>query len=255
MLGEGQGVRAGPPLRFGDADAVLDLLRQIASRSGLGDLLAEGSRAASARLGGGSERWAMHVKGLELPGYEPRSLKTMALGLATCPRGACHNRSAAYEADLSGRVDRLTADAERGRLAAESEDFAAVLDSLILCKFVRGCFDDFYAEAATLLHYVTGWDVTGDELRRAGERITNLKKDFNLREGWRPEDDTLPPRLLEEALPTGPAAGVGLTRDELKMMIDAYYAARGWTADGRIPREKRQELGLTELVGPDDDGP
>jgi aldehyde:ferredoxin oxidoreductase len=194
----------------------------------------------------------MHVKGLELPGYEPRSLKTMALGLATSPRGACHNRSAAYEADLSGRVDRLTADAGRGRLAAESEDFAAVLDSLILCKFLRRCFDDFYAEAATLLRHVTGWEMTEAELRRVGERITNLKKAFNLREGWQPADDTLPPRLLDEPLPTGPTAGVVLTRDELATMIAAYYAARGWSPDGRIPEEKWRELGLTGLIGDQD---
>ena len=89
----------------------------------------------------------MHVKGLELPGYEPRSLKTMALGLAVSPRGACHNRSGAYEADFSGDVDRLQADPGRGAIVAASEDYAAVLDSLIVCKFLRKCFSDFYGEA------------------------------------------------------------------------------------------------------------
>jgi aldehyde:ferredoxin oxidoreductase len=239
----------GVPLRFGSAKGVREALTLIAGRAGIGALLAEGSRAAAARLGRGSAYWAMHVKGLELPGYEPRSLKTMALGLATSPRGACHNRSAAYEADLSGRVDRLTADAARGRLAAESEDFAAVLDSLILCKFLRRCFDDFYSEAATLLRHVTGWEMTDAELRRVGERITNLKKAFNLREGWQPADDTLPPRLLDEPLPTGPTAGVALTRDELATMTTAYYAARGWSPDGRIPEAQWRELGLTGLIG------
>jgi aldehyde:ferredoxin oxidoreductase len=239
----------GVPLRFGSAEGVREALTLIAGRAGIGALLAEGSRAAAARLGRGSAYWAMHVKGLELPGYEPRSLKTMALGLATSPRGACHNRSAAYEADLSGRVDRLTVDASRGRLAAESEDFAAVLDSLILCKFLRRCFDDFYPEAAALLRHVTGWEMTDAELRRVGERITNLKKAFNLREGWQPADDTLPPRLLDEPLPTGPTAGVALTRDELATMIDAYYAARGWSPDGRISESKWRDLDLTELIG------
>ena len=111
----------------------------------------------------------MHVKGLELPGYEPRSLKTMALGLAVSPRGACHNRSGAYEADFSGEVDRFRGDAGRGRSVAASEDFAAVLDSLIVCKFLRKCFTDFYAEAAEILAHVTGWDYTAAELR-AGRR-------------------------------------------------------------------------------------
>ena len=134
----------------------------------------------------------MHVKGLELPGYEPRSLKTMALGLAVSPRGACHNRSGAYEADFSGDVDRLRSDPGRGAIVAASEDFAAVLDSLIVCKFLRKCFSDFYREGAELLSKVTGWDCSSDELKRIGERIHNLKKLFNQREGWRAEDDWLP---------------------------------------------------------------
>jgi aldehyde:ferredoxin oxidoreductase len=185
---------------------------------------------------------------MELPGYEPRSLKTMALGLATSSRGACHNRSGAYEVDFSGKVDRLAADAARGAMAAESEDFAAVLDSLILCKFLRRCFDDFYAEAAGLLRTVTGWDVDAAELRRVGARITNLKKRFNEREGWTRADDTLPPRILTEPLPDGPAAGVGLTRADLDAMIAAYYEARGWTPDGRVTEATIRELGLRHWV-------
>ena len=121
----------GLDLSFGNAEALLTVLEQIGHRRGIGDLLAEGTRRAAQQVGGGSKDWAMHVKGLEMPGYEPRSLKTMALGLAVTPRGACHNRSSAYEADFSLRVDRLTVDEKRGRIAAESEDFAAVLDSLI----------------------------------------------------------------------------------------------------------------------------
>lgn len=242
-------LRGGLSFRFGDPEGVRHALGLIARREGIGDLLAEGSRRAAARLGHGSEKWAMQVKGLELPGYEPRCLKTMALGLATSPRGACHNRSAAYEADLSGRVDRLAADSARGGLAAQCEDFAAVLDSLVLCKFLRRCFDDFYAEAADLLRHVTGWEMTAEELRRLGERVTNLKKAFNLREGWRREEDTLPERLLKEPLPDGPAAGTRLTRAELETMIAAYYAARGWDADGRIPQSKWRDLGLDALLG------
>jgi len=235
-------------LRFGGGAALLSTIEKIARREGLGDLLAEGSRLAAAQLGGGSAEWAMQVKGLEMPGYEPRSLKTLALGLAVATRGACHNRSTAYQADVAELVDRLSADESRGRLVAEGEDQEALLDSLILCKFVRGCFADFYAEAAAMYNAVAGFDLTPEEFRRAGERITNLKKAFNIREGWRREDDTLPPRILTDALSDGAAQGAGLSRAELDLMIDGYYRARGWTPDGMIPEEKLQELGLGDLA-------
>ena len=238
----------GIDLRFGNVEAVLQALNAIGRRSGIGDLLAEGSRRAAQQLGDGSDAWAMHVKGLELPGYEPRGLKTMALGFAVTPRGACHNRSAAYEADFSGRVDRFKAEVERGRIAASSEDLAAVLDSLILCKFVRGCFDDFYAEAANLYERVTGWAMDGSELAQAGARINTLKKLFNVREGWTRADDTLPPRCLTEALADGPGAGERLTGEELDLMIAGYYAARGWETDGAVPHAVQHDLGLDALL-------
>ena len=231
-------------LRFGAAEAVLDAIPAIAERRGVGDLLAEGSRRAALALGRGSLDWAMQVKGLELPGYEPRSLKTMALGLAVSPRGACHNRSGAYEADFSGKVDRLDSAPPRGALVAASEDFAAALDSLIVCKFLRNCFQDFYAEAADLLAKVTGWDYSAAELRLAAERIHTLKRCFNEREGWRPEDDGLPPRVLTESLAAGVARGTRLTRDELREMLRDYYNAREWDEDGRVSEAKRKALGL-----------
>jgi len=186
----------------------------------------------------------MHVKGMELPGYEPRSLKTMALGLAVSLRGACHNRSGAYEADFSGQVDRFRADPGRGPLVAASEDFSAVLDSLVVCKFLRKCFTDFYAESAEVLSKVTGWSVTAAELQQVGERINTLKKLFNLRQGWQPPDDWLPSRLLSEPLPTGVGQGVELTATELRVMIAGYYKARGWDENGYVPREKQEALGL-----------
>jgi len=232
-------------LRFGEPNALLAAIPLIAQREGLGALLAEGSKRAAAEIGGESLDWAMHVKGLELPGYEPRSLKTMALGLAVSPRGACHNRSGAYEADFSGEVDRLRADSGRGALVVASEDFAAVLDSLIVCKFLRKCFTDFYSEGAELLSKVTGWDCSSAELKRIGERIHNLKKLFNMREGWRSEDDWLPERLLSETLPTGVAQGTGLTPNELREMLQGYYQARGWDEKGFVPHKKLKELGIS----------
>ncbi len=236
----------GLDMTFGNADALLPALRKMAMNEGsFGRLLAGGSRAGADSVGRGSHQWAMHVKGLEMPGYEPRSLKTMALALAVSTRGACHNRSSAYEADFSNRVDRLSADAERGRITADGEDFSAVLDSLIWCKFLRKAFDDFWAESADALNLVTGWDATPDELRLAGERINNLKKLFNIREGWTRSDDTLPARALTEELPDGVARGISLTRADLDMMIASYYSARGWDDEGRIPPETLSRLNLS----------
>jgi len=230
-------------LRFGSGDGVLAAIHAIAARQGVGELLADGSRRAALEVGSATDYWAMHVKGLELPGYDPRTLKTMALGLAVSPRGACHNRSGAYEADFSAAVDRFHGDAARGPLVAASEDFAAVLDSLIVCKFLRKCFTDFYPDAAELLSHVTGWSCTGSDLRRAGERIHTAKKLFNVREGWRPADDWLPDRLLCESSPTSAGTGA-LTPVELRDMIRGYYAARQWDENGFVPEWKQQELGI-----------
>ena len=239
----------GVSLRFGSGDTLLECARLIGERKGIGGLLAEGSLRASQIVGQGSDAWAMQVKGLEMPGYEPRSLKTMALGLAVSTRGACHNRSSAYEADFSAKVDRLAVDDQRGHIAAEGEDFSAVLDSLIWCKFLRKAFDDLYEESAEIYTHITGWDMSADDLRLAGERINNLKKQFNIREGWQRADDTLPPRVFQEALPTGVAAGVGLDKQDLDMMIQGYYRARGWRKDGTIPMGKLLELELDDVVG------
>ena len=237
-------------LKFGNGDALLGAIRAIAERRGAGDLMAEGSRRAAAAIGGGSGDWAMHVKGLELPGYEPRSLKTMALGLAVSPRGACHNRSGAYEADFSGEVDRLHGDSLRGAVVAASEDFSAVLDSLIVCKFLRKCFTDFYREAAEIVSAVTGWTCTASDLKTAGERIHTLKKLFNIREQWQPDDDWLPNRLLSEPLSSGVARGTTLSPIELREMIRGYYEARGWDERGFVPEGKLAELGLGTVRRP-----
>ncbi len=228
-----RGLIDAPWLRFGDADALLRALEEIGERRGLGELLAEGSRRAAERIGGGSAAFAPHVKGMEMPGYEPRTLQAMALGLAVNARGADHNRSGAYEADLSGDHDRLEGGEPHVAAAIETEDRAAVMDSLILCKFLRGVFTEPFAEWAALLSAVTGWDVDAAELRRTARRIVLAKRVFNIREGWQPEDDWLPERLLSEPLQLGSGRVATLTPQRLRGMIDAYYAARGLDAQGR----------------------
>jgi aldehyde:ferredoxin oxidoreductase len=234
---------------FGDGPGLLALLDDIASRRGVGELLAYGSRAAAERLGGEAPAFACHVKGLELPGYEPRALKAMAVGLAVGARGADHNRSGAYEEDFRSGADRLAADDGKGEAAARSETRAAILDSLILCKFLRGAFRDLEGEAAAMLSAVTGLDVSREELVRTGERIATLKKLFNVREGWTPAEDTLPPRFLDEALGGSSAAtGARLSPQDLARMIRTYYRARGWTASGDVPAATLERLDLEDVA-------
>ncbi|MDX1944771.1 MAG: aldehyde ferredoxin oxidoreductase family protein [Pirellulaceae bacterium] len=240
-----RGLIDAPWLRFGDGQALLRAVELIGCREGLGDLLAEGSRRVAEAIGQGSLDFAPQVKGLEIPGYEPRALQTMALGFAVGTRGADHNRSGAYEVDFSERADRRQLTPESACLAVETEDKAALMDSLILCKFLRGVFADFQAEAAEMLRLVTGWDVTADELRLVAQRVVAAKKLFNIRAGWQPEEDVLPPRLLSQALPGDPAAR--LSAEQLAAAVRAYNLARGWSAAGWVPAEELARLGLAEL--------
>jgi aldehyde:ferredoxin oxidoreductase len=198
---------------FGDAAAVLAAIPRIARREGDGDLLAEGSRRLAERLG--RPELAMQVKGLEIPGYDPRRLPAMALGFAVGTRGADHNRSSAYELDFSAEEFDVTK-------VVEIENRAAAMDSLILCKFLRGVFPDFFSGTRELLRLVTGMDV---DLREAGARVCDLRRRHNELCGWTRADDTLPDRLLAPPL----------TRERLDGMIGAYYRARGWSAEGRVP--------------------
>ncbi len=229
---------------FGDGTALLRTIDAIGQRRGIGELLAEGSRRAAEIVGQGSDAWAMHVKGLELPGYDPRKLQTLALGLAVGTRGACHNRSSAYEVDFSDRLAPAAEATARAEAAAGAEDQAAILDSLTLCKFLRHAFVDLHSEAAALHARVTGLPTTADDLRLAGERINNLKKLFNIRQGWTRADDTLPPRVLTD----DPAAPTALSRPWLDQMVSAYYGVRGWDEEGMIPTEHLARIGLAELV-------
>jgi aldehyde:ferredoxin oxidoreductase len=240
-----RGLIDAPWLRFGDADALLRALDEIGTRSTpLGSLLAEGSRSAAVTVGGDSGAFAPHVKGLEMPGYEPRTLHAMALGLAVNARGADHNRSGAYEADLSGDLDRIDGGDAHVAAAIETEDRAAVMDSMILCKFLRGVFTDPFTEWAALLSAVTGWDVTAAELRGTARRIVLAKRVYNIREGWRPADDWLPDRLLTEPLTLESGREARLTPTRLRAMIDAYYKERGLDSAGRPGPLFVDDLGL-----------
>ena len=234
---------------FGNHEAEVALVEMIAKREGIGDLLAEGVKRASEKVGKGSEHFAMHVKGLEMAGYDLRGCQTFALGAAVGTRGPCHNRSLAYEADTHAEVPLFTCGPERGQIAKDKEDFAAVLDVMMFCKFIRGCFTDLYADSAKFYTLTTGIEMTAEEVRKLGERAWNLKKAFNIREGWTREDDWLPPRCFKDPI-VNPKDGKGyvVKPEDLRMMIDAYYKARGWTEEGLIPKEKFIELGLEDIA-------
>ena len=233
-----RGLIDAPELRFGNGTALLQTVRDIAERRGpFGDLLAEGSRTAALQIGQGAERFAPHVKGLEIPGYEPRTLQTMALGLAVGSRGADHNRSGAYQVDFSDRVDRLAADVDAVPPAIDTENEAALMDSLILCKFLRGVFDDRLSEMATMLRLTTGQERSNAEMAALAERIVSAKKLFNIRQGWTPEEDTLPDRFFDEPISDGPGSGTVLERERLGRMIRRYNEIRGWSSEGWLSTE------------------
>lgn len=235
----------GIELTFGNHEAMIETIKKIAYREGFGNLLAEGVKNASNNVGKGSQHFAMHNKGLELPGYDVRGLKACALGFMTSTRGGCHLRSSMYDFDLKGKVDRFKADVALGKMVKEREDAWAIMDSLILCKFMRSVCSTFdkFAELYTL---VTGIRTTPDEMQRAGERTYNLEKAYNVREGWIKKDDYPPPRVMKDPIPDGAAKGSVVTKREFELMLDAYYEARGWNKDGIPTKQKLIELELRD---------
>jgi aldehyde:ferredoxin oxidoreductase len=215
-------------LTYGDADAVADLLEKIARREGIGGLLADGIKAAAPEMG--MADLAIHVKGMEPAGYDPRTLKGMGLAYAVSPRGACHLRSTFYKPELAGMIDPEQIEG-KAEMFIDFEDRCTLFDTLILCRFYR----DFYPweELAALIKMATGMDLSKKELSKTASKVTNLTRRFNLREGLTRADDFLPKRLLTEKLPDGN----GITKDELIQLIDDYYRLRGWDNNG-IPAPK-----------------
>jgi aldehyde:ferredoxin oxidoreductase len=239
----------GLPFGWGDHAGMISLLERTARREGFGDRLAEGSWRLAREIGHGAERLPYAVKGLELPAHSARALKGMSIGYATATRGGSHHDTRPTPQYAPGFDRRSPGD--KPAFAAKSQHFTAVDDSLVMCRFTseRG-FGLFVNEAyAGLLSAVTGWAVDAPELERIGERIVNLERLFNVREGVRRKDDVLPWKVMHEPIPDGPSAGMYCPPDELGEMLDAYYALRGWDADGVPTRERLADLGLGALPG------
>lgn len=236
----------GLDLEFGNAEAMVQMTKKIALRQDVGDILAEGVKGASERIGKGSEEFACHIKGVEVTGYDIRGLKTCALGYAVSRRGADHQRHGSYGHDLSGEVDRFKVEKGRGKLVMEDEHVYCLFDSLILCKFNRALWD--YDRMARIYRQITGIPTTGAELHKAGERISNLARIYNIREGLTRKDDHLPIRVMKLPIPSGVAKGSFVSQEELDFLLDDYYAARGWTREGVPTKEKLKEMGLEEYA-------
>lgn len=202
---------------YNQPEKVAELFSMIAHRKGVGDILAKGIKTASEELG--LADIAIHVKGLEPGGFDPRVLKGMGLSFATSPRGACHLRGTFYKAELSGQMDPMQIEG-KAALHIDYEDRAAIFDSLVLCRFFR----DFilWDELLQLTEALTGMKLTKDELANIANDITNMTRNYNTREGLGPETDTLPKRFLKEKT----AEGASLSKEDLNIMIDEYNKIR-----------------------------
>ncbi|MHA1977766.1 MAG: aldehyde ferredoxin oxidoreductase family protein [Candidatus Hodarchaeales archaeon] len=244
----------GSNIEFGNPDVIIDLVHKIAKREGIGDFLAEGSKVMSEKLGQGSERFAMNVKGLELPAYDSRAAKITGLAYATANRGGDHITayiegpafmSMPFLIVDEGEVDEdgLTEIPAEAQVVKEYEDAFGVFDAISGCKFMGMVLTG--EDWADLIQSLLGYEFTERDFRLLGERIYNLERAYNVREGLTRIDDTLPKRLLEDPLPDGPAEGQIVNLDP---MLTAYYKYRGWDQDGRPTAETLTRLGMGWLV-------
>jgi len=235
--------------KFGNAEAMVQLVEKIGKREGIGEVLADGVKFAAEKIGKGSDKLALHIKGVEVTGYDLRCLKTAALGFAVSFRGADHNRHGAYAFDVKGKVNRLIAEKGRGKLVRDMEDVYNLIDSFIVCKFSRGTYYKELPDMAKLYTLVTGYEITPEELKKAGERIQNVARLFNIREGLGRKDDNLPYKVMHEPISDeGPSKGAFVTQAELDLLLDDYYESRGWTKEGVPTKEKLKELGMEDLM-------
>ena len=244
----------GLELQWGDDEAIFKLLKQMARAEGLGKILGQGTQQAARHFGGGSEKFALQVKNLEISTVDPRVFPAWALGYAVASRGADHMRAfptwefgGDSEADLLKIVgtpvlgDRSST-VNKGRGVAFSEDIRAVTDCLQMCKTFSARKIGMPETTLGLLNAVTGRDWSEAQLLQIGERINNLERLFNLRHGLKPSDDSLPARVLEEPLPDGASQGRVV---DLEPLLDDYYRCRDWRRDTGYPSpEKLEQLGL-----------
>jgi aldehyde:ferredoxin oxidoreductase len=244
----------GLDLHFGNDAAMVELIRMMAEREGFGDVLSDGVRLAAERIGRGSEKYALHVKGLELPAYDVRGAKAHGLSYATAYTGADHNKGYAIQ-EIFGLpfpypVDRFAVEG-KGALTMWNQDArTAVGDCPTMCIFMvdTSVAPFLFENTAALMVGTTGLDFTAADVQRVGERVNNLARAFNTLAGLTRADDDLPERLKTEPIPQGPAKGHMIPQADLDFMLDEYYVARGWTPDGVPTRAKLEELRLGDAA-------
>ncbi|MCL5045383.1 MAG: aldehyde ferredoxin oxidoreductase C-terminal domain-containing protein, partial [Actinobacteria bacterium] len=232
---------------FGDVRGYLEVPRLIAFREGIGAELSEGVRSMARKYGGAE--FAMHVKGLELPGYDPRGSWGMGLAYATSDRGGCHMRAWPVASEAFGDIDPFTSEG-KAKLVIDGQHYNSVKFSLILCDFWGLSLETM----AAALSAVTGDHYDASDMEAAGERIYNLSRTFNAREGFTAVDDSLPARLFSDPLPSGVTAGKVLPREEFDRMLAEYYRLRSWDENGIPSRAKLAELGLDLALLDDTEG-
>ena len=227
------------PIKFGDADAVVALVSMMAEREGIiGDLLAEGSYRLAEHYG--HPELSMSAKKQELSAYDPRAFKGMGLNYATANGGASHVRGYTMPAEIVGGPDYRLQYEGKAELTKNIQDITAVIDAAGMCLFTNFAMLNI-SDYVPILRAVTGIPYSDEELLKAGERIWNLERLFNLKAGFTKKDDTLPPRILKEPIASGASKGEVC---ELDRMLPEYYKLRGWDEEGRPTREKLEELGL-----------
>ncbi len=218
-------------IEYGDVDRIAELLHDIAFRRGIGNDLANGIKSV-AKLWG-MEDQAIHVKGLEPAGYDPRVLKGMGLAYGVSDRGACHLRATFYKPELSNMIDPEQISG-KAAMFVDWEDRLTIFDTLILCRFYRDLYQ--WDDLAEMVRAITGLDLGADGLKKVARNVANDTRRFNIREGLRLADDKLPGRFYTEALPE---TGKVITERQMDLLLDEYYAARGWDKSG-VPPENNQ---------------
>ncbi|KLU62729.1 putative oxidoreductase YdhV [Peptococcaceae bacterium CEB3] len=228
-------------IHFGEEEKMLDYVKKIAGRRGVGNILAAGVKRVAADVGG--QDIAMEVKGLEFPAFDPRGSYGMALAYATSDRGACHQRAFAIEEDAFGSMDPFTF-VNKAEVVKRQQDYNSAKDSLIICDFWRPSPETL----AEIYTRVTGWPMTAEELKSCGERIWNMGQLFNQGAGFDRKDDYLPPRVLHDPLLQGPAAHKTFKVDEFTASLSELYGLRGWDESGKVQKEKLRQLGMDDGI-------